>query len=150
MRHVFSGLILALGLGASSASALTIDCSITNYFDYPYTRAILEPLLPERQRHVIDGSVARYGDAVGEVYQNDDKRLKWRYTTRIEQQAGMSATIDYTIIRPKGVLIIRVRQGGNTVGTNMDANGFAFVFRVDAFDIYYLDVKRVSGACTER
>ena len=134
------------------ASAGIVDCVITDYVDPPYTRATLESLLPGTQRHVIDGGVARYGNMTGIVTQDDANRLKWRYKLGITRQAGMPATLSYTIIRPRGQLIVRVETGAyNLPGAAAPTESFAFLYQIDHDgEPIFVNVNRVDGTCIER
>ncbi|HBN30412.1 MAG TPA: hypothetical protein DD416_04130 [Rhodobacteraceae bacterium] len=70
------------------AIANTVDCNITDYVTGPYNKASLEMLLPQSQRHILTGTVARQANKAGIVTQDDADRLKWEYPLIVTQTAA--------------------------------------------------------------
>jgi hypothetical protein len=152
--RVFGSVLAALTVAYVSAAPVAghvVTCSISNYNDHPYSRSTLQGLIPERQTHRIEGTTARFGDATGLVTQDDESRLKWRYNVTLSQQSGMTATLSYTIIRPSGMLIVRVYPGGSSgAGSGLVNPVFEFAVIIDdTGEQEYVPVDRVTGACAE-
>jgi len=149
LKNVLQIVLLILVAAATSAVAGIVDCRITDYANYPYNKATLESLLPQNQRHVLTGTVARHGNKTGLVTQDDADRLKWEYPLEVTRNSGLPATISYTIIRSTNTLIVRVQPGGKShPGPEFISRDFVFIQKTDRFARETLaPVSDVRGTC---
>lgn len=155
MRPIIRKLTLAALFAAAvpvAAAAVTLDCAMAPNGSGPYDRALLEELLPLQQSHRLGQGVARAGAFEGVVTQDDNGRLVWRYQVIVARDAGMSATVEYTFLRAKRMLIARVDPGGNLPRLKGNTvSDFQFLIIVDdTGEAEYVPVMRADGTCQER
>ncbi len=148
-RAFLSVCATCLTFAMNAASAETLDCTITNYNQWPYSRATLIKLLPERQRHVIEAPSTQWNGATGEVTTDSDSRLKWRYYAVLAKESGMVATLQYVLIRGSHNLIVRVMPGGvSQPESRVDSRSFQFVREHDVTGSAGLvPVRHITGHC---
>lgn len=140
------GLLLA---SLAPAYATVVDCSINDYLDGPYNQAMLQSVIPQHQRFEVTGNTVKSGGMLGVVTQNDGSRLKWRFALSVAKNAGLPATLSYTLIRGNNILIVRLGQGGSAPeGNRYVEPDFEFLFRITKkYNYEVIEINDVRGTC---